>query len=715
MSAAFGKLTSQVYQAPACRARSVADMGDFIGDVDAAYFDGHPDERALLRAFTHSFDITWARRQAAFGSHLATYFVKPAAYMERSFGFESEILTVYSPYDTLQPRTIQAIERFMSEPPARGRVDPMIAFIVSEASDAVQWTKQYTTQHRDSPVLAAFEASQLRAARDDTWLIRSLLADQLYQRDLFDYRLPIAHDSFFFGREDLVFDLSMAASRSENRGLFGLRKTGKTSAFFRLRRLLEARDDIVFVYIDCKFPGYRQLRWERVLERTSGEILRAVGSASQAGELHASDAFLAAVERLHAHDMKAVLIFDEIEYMSPFSTTDPHWREDFVPLWQTIWHAQSQFGNVAVFLGGVNPAVVEQDLVGDSQNPLFGLVPHDYVGGMTEQEIRRLGRTLGRAMGIRFTDDAISYVLRQYGGHPLLTRLAFSVTHKMLREAGAQLPIDVDHNALIRTEGQREAELSFYSQHVVSELSKFYPDEYELLTEIARGNLADVYEFTSDLSYSSHLKDYGLLTTDESGRPSISISAVGRVLQLSASAEKGRRPVLDIRRESERSMWLAMRKQAINDNIEQLQQEIARQQRPPLFGPNSYPESHRFFEIGVVTDESSFATFINTCNRCFVESIESYGRDSGNRQYFRNDIQRAYPALSEALQRIKVYRHHRVHLKLEHQTDEDLRRFLDLDLNGQSPPNVPDLWFTLQQRVLDDLLVGILVETDQLT
>lgn len=690
-------------------------MGDFIDNVDAIYFDRHPEERSLLRAFTHSFDITWASRQAAFGSQLAVYFMKPAAYMERAFGFESEILAVYSPYDTLEPRTIQAIERFTSEPPARGRVDPMIAFVVSEASDAVQWTKQYTTQHRDSPVLAAFDADRLRSAQDETWLVRSLLADQLYQRDLFDYRLPIAHDSFFFGREDLVFNLSTAATRSENRGLFGLRKTGKTSAFFRLRRILEARKDIVFIYIDCKFPGYRQLRWERLLQRLSGEILRGVGAVPHSGELHASDAFLAAVESLHTHGTKAVLVFDEIEYITPLSTTDTHWREDFVPFWQTIWHAQSQFGNVAVFLGGVNPAVVEQDLVGQSQNPLFGLVSHDYVGGMTEHEVRRLGRTLGRPMGIRFADDAIHYVQRQYGGHPLLTRLAFSITHKMLRGAGAQLPIEVNRKHLVETEAQREAELSFYSQHVVSELSKFYPDEYELLTEIARGNLADVYEFTSDLSFSAHLKNYGLLNVDASGRPSISISVVGRVLQLSTSAEKGRRPVLDVRHESERASWLGTRKQTINDNLEQLQREITRRKRPLLFGANSYPESHRFFELDVVTDESSFATFINTCNRCFVESIESYGQDIGNRQYFWDDIQRAYPALSEALKRIKVYRHHRVHLKLAQPADEELRRFLDLDLRGQSPPNVPDLWFTLQQRVLDDLLVGILVETDQLT
>ena len=690
-------------------------MGTFVPEVEAAHFAAHPDEKSLLRAFTHNFDITWAQRRPAFGSELSVYFMKPERHMEQSFGFDSEILTVYSRYDTLQPRTIQAIEQFAADVPAKGRVDPMIAFIISEADDAVQWTKQYTTQHRDSPLLAAFDAGHLRANPSDTWLIRSILADQLYQRDLFNHRLPITRDSFFFGREDLVFDLSNAATRSENRGIFGLRKTGKTSIFFRLRRVLESRRDIAFVYIDCKFPGYRRLRWENLLQRLSREVLQHAEDPSQPPEMQAADTFLFAIERLGTEGKQVALVFDEIEYITPLSTTDSHWSDDFVPFWQTIWHAQSRFGNLAVFLGGVNPAVVEQDLIGESQNPLFGLVSHEYVGGMTAPEIRRLLRTLGRPMGIRFDDDAIRYIQRQYGGHPLLTRLACSITHKMLRDAGEQLPITVDRSKLRQTEEQREAELSFYSQHVVSELSKFYPDEYELLTEIARGNLADVYEFTSDPTYSAHLKNYGLLDVDDDGRPSISISVVEQVLQLGNPETQGRRPVLDVRPEAQRVTWLATRKRMINDNLDQLQREISRLKQPALFGPTSYPESHKFFDLDVVDDERGFAAFINTCNRCFVESIEAYGKSTGNQRYFWNDVPRAYPALSDALKRIKIYRHYRVHLKLDGRANDELDRFLELDLKGQSPSTVPDLWFTLQQRVLDDLLVGILVETDQLT
>ena len=324
-------------------------------------------------------------------------------------------------------------------------------------------------------------------------------------------------------------------------------------------------------------------------------------------------------------------------------------------------------------------------------------------------------RTLGRPMGLRFDEKAIEYIVERYGGHPLLTRIACSITHKMLRESGQELPKVVGDRWLRRTEEQRESELSFYCGHVVSELSTFYPDEYELLTRIANGSLADVYEFTSDPSFTTHLKNYGLLTTNELGRPVISIPVLERVVRLQHAQREGQSSAIEVQPESERPTWLERRKQAINDNLDQLQREIVRLEQPSLFGANSYPESHRFFGIRVVRDEPGFSAFVNTCNRCFVEPIENYGKGRNDQKYFWRLAQDVYPMLGEALRRIKVYRHNRVHIMLEGHVEEELGAFLKRDLNGQNPSAVPELWFVLQQRVMDELLVGILIETDQLT
>ena len=689
-------------------------MGRFVSEVESGYLSQYPDEIPILKPFTTNFDITWAKKSRALGSDLSMFLLKPESHMERSFGFETEIIAVYSPYDSLQPRTIQAIDQFVSQEPARGRVDTMIAFIISESVDPVSWVRQYMSSNQDSRLIVAFSASHLRTVKDHSWLVRSILADQLYQRDLFDHRLPINSDFFFFGREELSFDIHNAFRRSENRGLFGLRKTGKTSTFFKLKRRVEATADGVFVYVDCKYPPYRTLRWEDLLLRLCRMLLAHVdGSEVTKGE-HPSDAFLATIRSLGS-TKRIVIVFDEIEYISPFSPLDSHWNQDFVPFWQTIWHAQSLLENLAVYVGGVNPKVVEEDLIEGSQNPLFGIVPARYLSGLNTDEVHRMLRTLGRPMGLRFGPEAVKYVTERYGGHPLLTRIACSIMHRMISGSKDARPITIELEWLKDTEMHREAELSFYCSHVVSELSTFYPDEYALITEIARGNLAETFEYTLDPTFTSHLNNYGLLTNSTTGRPCIAIPVLEQFIRREYARKAGQRTIPNTQPVERRETWLEDRVLSINDNLERLQEEITRLSRPKLFGANSYPESHRFFELSVVTTESDFATFVNVCNRCFVESVEAYGMHIGRRDYFWADLKKEYPELVHSLRRIKVYRHDRVHIKLGEQAIEELRYFLDRDLDRMNPSDVPDLWFHLQQCVLDDLLVGILVETDRLS
>jgi hypothetical protein len=83
-------------------------------------------------------------------------------------------------------------------------------------------------------------------------------------------------------------------------------------------------------------------------------------------------------------------------------------------------------------------------------------------------------------------------------------------------------------------------------------------------------------------------------------------------------------------------------------------------------------------------------------------------------RYFCTDIASSYPALSDALHRIKVYRHNRMHIRLKPDVEKVLRDFLNRDLEGREPRQVDDLWFVLQQAVLDALLAGLQVEISKL-
>ena len=689
-------------------------MGFIHQDVRDYHLNTFPNEELFLRRFLDGFEVTWGRRRTARNTTLSVYFLKPESFIEETFGFSQEVLLIYSSFLSMEPRAIQAAEQFITDDPGKGRVEKLAFFVVSEMPGVEEWVRSYMASNHESRVMVAFSAESLREAGGDAWYVRNRLAEQLFSRDLFDIRLPLEKDTYFFGREDLVMDYRDAARRGENRGVFGLRKTGKTSFLFKLERILKDEGSLVFYY-DCKSPSIRQLRWHELLRGIANDIAKGINTRFKvpADIRRFADKFTELLGRIPS-DRRVSIIFDEIEYISPFAIDDKHWEREYVPFWQTIWSAQSRQRHLSVIIAGVNPSVVEIDKIGGIQNPLFGIVSYKYLRGLGIDETRRMLKVLGRRMGLRFSEDAIHYVYSRYGGHPLLTRLACSLFHQRLVAERQDRPVDVEPATLKCDETARDAELTFYCRHVVSEFRDFYPDEYEMFELLATGRVHDFVELSAHPEYVRHLQEYGLLGVEVNGLPKVSIPVVGRYVALEEARRMGRQSLIYIVPPQNRTVWLKRRTIAIIMDMGEIQRLATLNSRPSLFGPNSFPESHRFAQVSVASDENGFESFINCCNRCFVESIESFGAHINKPKYFWKEVASAFPALFDALHRIKVYRHNRMHIRLKPDVEQVLRDYLQRDLEGRDPRHVDDLWFVLQQAVLDALLAGLQVEISKL-
>ncbi|MDC3960754.1 hypothetical protein KEG38_43275 [Polyangium jinanense] len=538
---------------------------------------------------------------------------------------------------------------------------------------------------------------------------------RLFGRDIFDHRLPLKSDTYFFGREALIQEFQQAFLAGENRGLFGLRKTGKTSFLYKLQRMSEGHSALCYLYYDCKSPTIRTLRWTKLLKKIANDMATALGiHASDMGEepAEAAEAFMRVACRA-PDGQTPVLVFDEVEYISPFAKLDKHWEQDYVPFWQTIWSAQSAARALPTLVCGVSPAVVEQDLVGGVQNPLFGIVPARYLTGLGNAETRRMLLSLGSRIGLKFTDDAATYLYQRYGGHPFLTRLACSAVHRALQAQKVPRPITIDRDQLINGEEQRDGELAYYCGHVVSELKEFYPDEYSLLENIATGQLADYFDFYRQPEFVTHLSHYGLLQRAPNSVPQISIPVVGHYVGLQAARAAGRRSILHVIPVGSRKDWLGRRIRAIIDDIRALEGVTRRPGATLLFGPNSFPEADKLLHAEVAENETSFATCVNILNRCFVEPIEKYGLSIGKKNYFWDEVKAVFPSLWDALCRIKIYRHDRVHIVLNPSVSDALDAYLNRDLEGRTPGSVDGLWFVLQQCTLDNLFLGIQAELER--
>lgn len=696
--------------------KELSTMGQIKPDIRQNHLTAYPAEESILSPFLHDFDVTWANRRLSHNTECSCYFLKPNAEMEQMFGLEHEVILVISNFSTLEPRAMLTADSLFGEYPAVGRVEQSFFILATDAVNSLKWTKDYTARNPQARIPIVFAISELRSS-SSTWLIRNGIRNQLFSRDLFNYQLPLQDDLYFFGRTQIITEHISAVKASQNRGLFGLRKTGKTSILYKIRRVLQ-RDGVgVMLYYDCKLPSIRMLRWHELLARIVTDVAEIHNIKCPRGltnEKKISDKLISLLEQTPT-DKTTLLVFDEVEFISPLNKDDEHWNKDFVPFWQTLWSAQSQVRRLSNIVVGLNSTLAELESVNGVQNPLFGVVTPCYIKGLDKPEMSGMVDFIGARMGLRFEEPALDYLQCHYGGHPLLTRLACSRIHCELDEKKVSRPALVTLAMLKQREDERDDELAWYSGHVIAELKKFYPLEYELLEMVASGEIPDAMELTRDASIWRHLRSYGVLSVDNSGKPTISIPTVAKYVATELARKEGRRLLRRVVPVSDRTTWLSRRVRCVIDELRDLCKVSEAKNTAKLFEGGVFPEADRFVSASCVSDRESFTSFVNTCNRCFVESLEKAGlRMTRKNGYLQNEIRNAYPDFWHSLRRIKVYRNDSDHLELRLETDAELKAFLDEDLEGRRYTEVQDVWFVLQQCIIDGLLVGVRSELNRL-
>jgi len=249
-------------------------------------------EQDLVKSFLHIFSISWFREYTKYGTVVSAYLLKP----DKAFadtGYTEEILLSYSPFSTVEPRFLRVCEEIFTDPDVNGRVDPYAVFLVSDAANVADQIYAIATGLSSIRMPVVFSSSELVAQRNNPWFVRQRFLEKVASRDLFDVRLPIHDELGFFGRKDELSTIIDSTRRSENVGLFGLRKVGKTSVLFRAQETCRIQDIATVVYIDCKRPDIWSYSWEQLLEfiitRLDETSARTTKNAkpSMAAEFHA--------------------------------------------------------------------------------------------------------------------------------------------------------------------------------------------------------------------------------------------------------------------------------------------------------------------------------------------------------------------------------------------------------------------------------------------
>ncbi|PSJ63261.1 hypothetical protein C7I84_06375 [Mesorhizobium ephedrae] len=489
-------------------------------DALHAFFQARPEQEALAAALDEVFDVTYGSYQ--FGQ--AFWLCQPKPLAVERFGLQREVIALYSPHGRADVRLLTALENISRAPEFRHRVENVVAFVIYEGDKAS--IESLAGQSKDW-VIVALSANELKDKGGQIFLIRSRMAATIGRFDLFGMSSPIKHDKYFYGRDMIVQELvQRALIRKEQSGLFGLRKTGKTSVLFAIQRRLSEKGAIA-EYVDCQSPGIYGSRWWAVLEELSRRMLEFAAKAGCPAPAEfsfdmagAANSFIRTVKWIHDKSEvgQIVLLLDEVEFITPGITNHlgQHWDDDHLPLWQTIRSASQETKGFLTFcVAGVNPSSVEQSHFNQVPNPIFQLAVPFYLDQLTRPNVREMVRAIAKYAGAALDEDCFDLLSEEYGGHPYLIRLACS---EVLRSLG-ELPVDkkakISKANFESVKDKIATRLAQPIKDIMLSLVWWYPDEYDLLCLLADGDTAFVKEFlASEPEKASRFARYGLLKAD---------------------------------------------------------------------------------------------------------------------------------------------------------------------------------------------------------
>jgi len=512
-------------------------------DADDIYFASRSHERQLAQALDEGFDVTHGRVEG----ELAYWLAEPKSGFRERFGFDQELLVIYSRHHITDARVLTTLESLVHSSGLKHRVDKVVALLIHEGDDNA--VRALLGKQTDRVVVPMLAAELLDKTRGPLFL-RSRIAEWVGDVDLFSFSSPINADQYFFGRDEIVNEIvTQVSRRHQNLGLFGLRRTGKTSVLFAVERRLDAEDSkILGVYVDAQNPGMHSARWwvalQNIAERVKEELFRkkrrtAVLSGDYkedtAGTRFARD--IGTIISTGQID-GIVLMVDEIEYITAgvSGRLGLHWDSDFFPFWQTMRavHQESK-GAFSFIVSGVNPRVTEAESFGGQRNPIFEFVTTKFLPSLTHERTRELVRTTGRYSGLKFDEAVYPYLHTTYGGHPYLTRLACSVVWSRIDRRNPQAPAAVAVSSFAACEDQIRQRIFNPMRDILLSLVWWYPEEYEILRVLADGDLSFYREYCeSNPTLKRNFEAYGLVD----GNGQFGIGALQSFLQRHGSKFK---------------------------------------------------------------------------------------------------------------------------------------------------------------------------------
>ncbi|GAB6264497.1 AAA-like domain-containing protein [Photobacterium sp. R1] len=495
--------------------------------IHPSFKDSHfsEDEKKVIQTLSKEFFITNGGEEINLGYNSVYKYIvlNPTEVYADMFNLDREIVVVFSNYESIQARTLDVFE-YISKKHSSLRIEKICNILVSADANVEESLQILIKNEPETQVIIPFYYRELDKIKD-SYFFRNRFRKYFYTRDLFAFEAPLKKDIYFFGRNDLIQELTNRLKSGENSGLFGLRKTGKTSLINGIERNL-LKENINAVIIDCQETSFNQRRWNEALYYLCFKIKEYLkielefpeeSKFTEKDASHLTEKFL---KECRAKLRGAIfLIFDEIENISRNTAPANHWcnGKDFALFWQTLRSIFQRNANLISYLiVGTNPTCIELPKIDNIDNPIFNHFNPVYIPGFQVRDTREMVRKLGKRMGLKFEESVYSSLTDDFGGHPFLMRHVCSLISKGVKEL--ERPVNIGRYSYKDAKNDFMLNHSNYLEMIIGVLKEYYPDEYEMLSMLANDDVSTFQEF-ADLhpSYTAHLLGYGLIRKDRLG------------------------------------------------------------------------------------------------------------------------------------------------------------------------------------------------------
>lgn len=429
--------------------------------------------------------------------------------LRNALSIDREILILISTFEDQQTRTVQTAKDIIQE--SSGRLDSSTFVVIHRDRRGSAKLKKWGRE-QGLAVLPIFFDGDLPSGD----AVLQTLSHELFSYDVFDVTGPVADDLHFYGRREEARELAKKLQSGQIRSCFGIRKIGKTSILHRVIKEVDENYDCTTILIDAQRDAIFELSAAQLINSLAASLEHSSSLEDNAVVPDQSAITVSvASERLRTlvsqHDSHILLVFDEIDYLTPSSPTAAHWKNDFNPFWRNIraiyQSVSGQRNNLSILVSGVSSKWFAEESIQGVENAALSFVPEEYLSPLPRGAAAAMIRRLGRTSGLVFSDDVAEVIASSCADMPFWIRKACSFIHAKvdvgLRPFEPQKKLITEYlKEFIASDGTAMAEVA------LSHLFRVYPELKAPAFCCADGRASEV-----NLRNRRILQKYGLVGT----------------------------------------------------------------------------------------------------------------------------------------------------------------------------------------------------------